>query len=83
MHLEETTHANTAYALVLLWYSIASYLLDQSIAFCRYFTTVVYSWWLSIQITDTFLIAQLVKNLPAMQKIPVQFLDQEGPLEKG
>jgi len=25
---------------------------------------------------------QLVKNLPAMQETPVQFLGQEGPLEK-
>ena len=29
------------------------------------------------------LIAQLVKNAPAMQETPVQFLDQEDPLEKG
>ena len=29
------------------------------------------------------LIAQLVKNLPEMQEIPVRFLDQEDPLEKG
>ena len=29
------------------------------------------------------LIAQWVKNLPAMQKTPVWFLGQEGPLEKG
>ena len=29
------------------------------------------------------LIAQLVKNLPAMQKTQVQFLGQEDPLEKG
>ena len=28
------------------------------------------------------LIAQLVKNLPAMQEIPVQFLGQEDPLKK-
>ena len=27
--------------------------------------------------------AQLVKNLPAMQETPVQFLGQEDPLEKG
>ena len=27
--------------------------------------------------------AQLVKNLPAMQEIPVRFLGQEDPLEKG
>ena len=29
------------------------------------------------------LVAQLVKNLPAMQYTPVQFLCQEDPLEKG
>ena len=28
------------------------------------------------------LIAQLVKNPPAMQETPVQFLDQEDPLER-
>ena len=30
-----------------------------------------------------FLRAQLVKNPLAMQETPVQFLDQEDPLEKG
>ena len=30
-----------------------------------------------------FLVAQLVKNLPAMQETPVRFLGQEVPLEKG
>ena len=29
------------------------------------------------------LVAQLVKNLPAMQEAPVQLLVQEDPLEKG
>ena len=29
------------------------------------------------------LIAQLVKNPPAMQETPVQLLGREGPLEKG
>ena len=29
-----------------------------------------------------FLVVQLVKNLPAMQEMRVQFLDQEDPLEK-
>ena len=28
-------------------------------------------------------VAQLVKNLPAMQETPVRFLGQEDPLEKG
>ena len=31
----------------------------------------------------TSLIAQLVKNLPAMQETPVRFLGWEDPLEKG
>ena len=29
------------------------------------------------------LIAQSVKNLPAMQEIPIGFLGQDDPLEKG
>jgi len=29
------------------------------------------------------LMAQLVKNLPAMQETPIQFLGWEDPLEKG
>ena len=29
------------------------------------------------------LIAQLVKNLPAMQETPLRFLGREDPLEKG
>ena len=36
----------------------------------------VYSLWAS-------LLAHLVKNLPAIQETQVQFLDWEGPLEKG
>ena len=31
----------------------------------------------------TSIVAQLVKNLPAMQETWVQFLGQEDPLEKG
>ena len=34
-------------------------------------------------LTGASLIAQLVKNPPAMQKIPVRFLGQEDLLEKG
>ena len=36
-----------------------------------------------INLTWASLIAQLVKKLPAMQEIPIQFLGWEGPLEKG
>ena len=32
---------------------------------------------------QTFLVAQMVKNLPAMQDSRVQSLGQENPLEKG
>ena len=31
----------------------------------------------------SFLVAQLVKNLPAMQETPVRLLGWEDPLEKG
>ena len=34
-------------------------------------------------IEGTSLVAQKVKNLPAVQKTGVQFLGQEDPLEKG
>ena len=34
-------------------------------------------------IKGTSLVAQLVKNPPAMQETPVQFLGWEDPLEKG
>ena len=40
-------------------------------------------WIKKMYIYQASLIAQLVKNLPAMQKILVQFLGQEDPLEKG
>ena len=33
--------------------------------------------------TQGSLAAQLVKNLPAMQEIPVRFLGRKDPLEKG
>ena len=37
----------------------------------------------SLSIERASLIAQLVKNLPAMQETPVRFLGWEDPLEKG
>ena len=36
-----------------------------------------------IKFSGASLIAQLVKDPPAMQETPVQFLGQEDPLEKG
>ena len=41
-----------------------------------FFEVSVYVKWAS-------LVAQLVKNQPAMQETPVQFLDREDLLEKG
>ena len=50
-------------------YSIA----DSCAATCEKFPSIV----------RASLIAQLVKNLPAMQETSVRFLGQEDPLEKG
>ena len=36
-----------------------------------------------LQDSWAFLVARIVKNLPAMQETPVQFLGGEDPLEKG
>ena len=41
---------------------------------------MIFSWYSAQRAS---LIAQLVKNLPAVQKTPVQFLGWEDPLEKG
>ena len=43
-------------------------------------TETKFQFFISLLVT---LIAQLVKNLPAIQETPVQFLGQEDPLEKG
>ena len=37
----------------------------------------------SPKVLITSLVAQMMKNLPAMQETLVQFLGQEDPLEKG
>ena len=34
-------------------------------------------------VNDSSLVAQMVKNLPAMQETGVRFLGQEDPLEEG
>ena len=47
------------------------------LGFVRHIKTSVYS------LLRASLIAQLVKNPPAMQETLVQFLGQEDPLEKG
>ena len=40
-------------------------------------------WWLLQLLVGASLIAQLVKNPPAMQETPVRFLGREDPLAKG
>ena len=55
-------------------------------AWCAAVHRVAKSWtrlsdWSEVNWTE--LVAQLVKNSPVMQEIPVQFLGQEDPLEKG
>ena len=42
---------------------------------CQQFAGVLF-------LTRASLVAQLVKNLPAMQETPVQFLGPQDPLEK-
>ena len=44
---------------------------------------VIKNWILTFSFNYAFLVAQMVKNLPAMQETQVQFLGQEDPLEKG
>ena len=39
--------------------------------------------WRPLNLSRASLVAQLIKNLPAMQETPVQFLGLEDPLEKG
>ena len=36
-----------------------------------------------IVLLEASLVAQMVKNLPAMQETQIRFLGQEDPLEKG
>ena len=45
--------------------------------------TIALNIWTFVGKVRASLIAQLVKNLPAMQETPVRFLGQEDPLEKG
>ena len=58
-----------------------------SITSVRLSTVVLYARSLiarnKIGIIFSSLVAQLVKNLPAMQETPVGFLGREDPLEKG
>ena len=39
--------------------------------------------WITVVEEGAFQVAQLLKNPPAMQEIPVQFLGQEDPMEMG
>ena len=48
-----------------------------------YILILYYCYNFLLTLTHTILIAQLVKNPPAMQETPVRFLGWEDPLEKG
>ena len=53
---------------------------------CKLLSDIVdflFIFWIDSFAVQSSLIAQLVKNLPAMQETPVQFLGQKDPLEKG
>ena len=52
-------------------------------SFCNFSEGFHPKWSYSSYLVRASLIAQLVKNPPAMQETPVQFLGQEDPLEKG
>ena len=48
--------------------------------------SVVHTAWLcgpGVESAEMFPLAQLIKNLPAMQETPVWFQGQEDPLERG
>ena len=47
------------------------------------FSVLHYLYSIELYFHWVFLIVQLVKNPPAMQETPVQFLSWEDPLEKG
>ena len=56
--------------------------------FCDVSTWLSRSQWIAyslslLRVGWASLVAQLVKNPPAMQETPVQFLGQEDPLKKG
>ena len=62
------------------WNSMAGYMVWQTVY------GLCFSPWLvpsAFCLVWAFLIAQLVKNLPAMQETPVWFLGQKDPLEEG
>ena len=44
---------------------------------------VINNWILTFSFNYALLVAQMVKNLPAVRETQVQFLSQEDPLEKG
>ena len=65
--------------------SLLGKLVSMAVAVCRIPVLECAASWLQVLLQvseDVSLIAQLVKNLPAMQGTWVQFLGQEDPLEK-
>ena len=69
----------------MAWYShlFKNFLLFAVIHILKDFRIIKSKTYFIILINWASLIAQLVKNSPAMQETPVQFLGREDPLEKG
>ena len=61
-----------------IWINMKDYFLLKLFKVCK-----IYSHSRIVMIIWASLVAQLVKNLPAMQENPVRFLGWEDPLEKG
>ena len=80
--LRESDISNVKFIVATARYSyILSGNAHKSDSMCVYFP-ISHDLTLNVR-AGTSLVAQLVKNLPAMQKTPIQFLGQEDPLEKG
>ena len=67
-------------AFCILWHMIQGNVLKGGICCSRASRCLLV---LHTYILGASLVAQLIKNPPTMQEIPVQFLGQEDPLEKG
>ena len=63
-------------SLIICWYFSCQKKLNLSVWHLGEYPGIMVS-------NGAFLVAQLVKNLPALQETLVQFLGRENPLEKG
>ena len=66
-------HYSNTYSRTL---TVPAYFNSRDFLACLFASSIFIAGWASLAV-------QLIKNPPAMQEIPVQFLGQEDPLEKG